>query len=175
MAVLADNPIIDAVLDRYAAQLGDSATDYRNHLYRGMNYQLRLLGLTEPPPEIALAWAVHDIGIWTAGTWDYLPPSAALVDELAAEFGVTDTARTRAMVLEHHKLRPVSDAWVETFRLADRVDAFRGLTVGTPLGRADVREVVAALPYGGFHTFLVRSAAVWTLRHPLRPMPMLRW
>lgn len=175
MVVLVENPIIDAVLDRYAAQLGASRTDYRNHLYRGLNYQLRLLGLTQPPPEIALAWAVHDIGIWTAGTWDYLGPSAALIDELAAEFGVADIARTKEMVVDHHKLRPAADAWVETSRLADRVDVFRGLRVGTVLRRADVRDVVAALPYGGFHTFLVRSAAAWTRRHPLRPMPMLRW
>lgn len=175
MAVLVENPIIDTVLDRYQPQLGDSATDYRNHAYRGLNYQLRLLGISEPPREIALAWAVHDIGIWTAGTWDYLSPSAALVDELAAEFGISDVERTRSMMLDHHKLRPVADVWVETFRLADRVDAFRGLRLGTSLGRAEVREVVAALPYGGFHTFLVRSAAAWTRRHPLRPMPMLRW
>ena len=175
MTVLVNNPIIDAVLDRYAPQLGDSATDYRNHLYRALNYQLRLLNTPEPPPEIALAWAVHDIGIWTAGTWDYLAPSAAVVDEWAAQSGVTDVARTKTMVVDHHKLRSVDDRYVETFRLADRVDAFRGLTLGTPLTRADVREVVAALPYGGFHTFLIRSAAAWTRHHPLRPLPMLRW
>lgn len=175
MAVLVANPIIDTVLDRYATQLGDSRTDYRNHLYRAMNYQLRLLNSPEPAPEIALAWAVHDIGIWTAGTWDYLEPSAALVDELAAEFDVTDIRRTKTMVVDHHKLRRVDDPYVETFRLADRVDAFRGLTLGTGLTRADVREVVKALPYGGFHTFLIRSAAAWTRHHPLRPMPMLRW
>lgn len=175
MAVLTENPIVDAVLDRYATAIGPSLTAYRNHLYRGMNYQLRLLGITEPPPEIALAWAVHDIGIWTAGTWDYIEPSAALAGQLAAEFGVTDVERTKTMVVDHHKLRPVDDEWVETFRLGDRVDAFRGLTIGTEVHRADVREVVEALPYGGFHTFLLRSAAGWTLRHPLRPMPMLRW
>lgn len=175
MTVVVENPIIDAVLDRYAVEVGTSCTDYRNHLYRGMNYQLRLLRLAEPPPEIALAWAVHDIGIWTAGTWDYLAPSVALAERLAPDFGVTDIARTKTMVADHHKLRSVDDNWVESFRLADRADAFRGLVIGTGLHGADVREVVAALPYGGFHTFLLRSAAKWTLRHPLRPLPMLRW
>lgn len=66
MTVLVADPIVDTVLDRYASTVGDSLTDYRNHLYRGMNYQLRLLGMTQAPPEIALAWATHDIGIWTA-------------------------------------------------------------------------------------------------------------
>lgn len=175
MAVVVENPIIDAVLDRYTTAIGENFTDYRNHLYRAMNYQLRLLGSTEPPAEITLAWATHDIGIWTAGTWDYLEPSVALAERLAPDFGVGDVARTKVMIADHHKLRAVNDPWVETFRLADRIDAFRGVVAGTGLHRADVREVVAALPYGGFHTFLLRSAGKWTLRHPLHPLPMLRW
>lgn len=175
MAVLVENPIVDGVLDRYATTIGASFTDYRNHLYRGMNYQLRLLGLVDPPPEISLAWATHDIGIWTANTWDYLEPSVVLTQQLAPDFGVADVARTKTMVADHHKLRSVDDVWVETFRLGDRVDALRGLTIGTRLRRADVHEVVDALPYGGFHAYLLHSAAKWTLRHPLRPLPMLRW
>ena len=175
MTVLVENPIIDAVLADHASRLGAAGTDYRNHLYRGLNYQLRLLRITEPPAEIALAWAVHDLGIWAAGTWDYLAPSAGLVDDYAVRFDIADTVRTKRMVLEHHRLRGVADDWVETFRLADRVDAFRGLRLGTAITAADVGEVVAALPYGGFHTLLIRTAAAWTLRHPLRPLPMLRW
>jgi hypothetical protein len=155
--------------------MGRSFTDYRNHVYRGMNYQLRLLGLNEPPPEVALAWATHDIGIWTPGTWDYLAPSEEYATAVAPEFGITDATRVRSMVAEHHKLRPVDDPWVETFRLADRIDAFRGLTIGTAISRKDVSEVVEILPYGGFRKFLVTNAAKWAVRHPLRPLPMIRW
>jgi hypothetical protein len=175
MNAVVTDPVVDTVLDRQADALGPSFTDYRNHAYRGMNYHLRLLGATEPTAEVALAWATHDIGIWTAGTWDYLPPSEHYAVELAPEFGIGDTARLRAMIVEHHKLRALDDPLVETFRLADRVDAFHGLTIGTGLSRADVAEVVEALPYGGFHKFLVGAAAKWTVRHPLRPLPMLRW
>lgn len=175
MTVLVKDPIVDEVLSRFATDIGPSFTDYRNHLYRGMNYQLRLLGMAAAPPEIALAWATHDIGIWTAGTWDYLDPSVQLAEQLAPEFGITDVSRVKEMVAEHHKLRSVDDLWVETFRLGDRVDAFHGMYAWTGLERQDVREVVKALPYGGFHAFLVRSAVKWTLKHPLHPMPMLRW
>lgn len=175
MHVVVENPVVDAVLARHVDVLGEGFTDYRNHLYRAMNYHLRLLGFDAPPAEIALAWVAHDIGIWTAGTFDYLAPSAQLAASLAPEFGITDTARVRAMIVEHHKLRAVADPWVETFRIADRVDAFRGLTAGTPIGRNDVAEIVEALPYGAFHTFLVKRAAKWMRRHPLRPLPMLRW
>lgn len=173
--VVVEDPVVDEVLNRHAKAFGDSFTDYRNHVYRGMNYQLRLLHLDQPAPEMALAWATHDIGIWTAGTWDYLAPSEELAVALAPGFGITDTARVRSMIAEHHRLRTADDPWVETFRLGDRVDAFHGLTVGTAISRDDVAEVVAALPYGGFHRFLLTSAARWTVRHPLRPLPMLRW
>lgn len=175
MAVVVENAIVDAILARHAGDLGSGFTDYHNHLYRGMNYQLRLLDLSDSPPEIALAWATHDIGIWTAGTWDYLAPSEELAVALAPDFGITDTTRVRSMIIEHHKLRTVDDPWVETFRLADRVDAFRGLTIGTGISREDVAEVVSALPYGGFHRLLITSAASWALKHPLHPLPMVRW
>ncbi len=175
MGVVTENPVVDTVLDRHARTLGVSYTDYRNHLYRGMNYQLRLLDLSEPAPQMALAWATHDIGIWTAGTWDYLAPSEELAAALAPEFGITEPTRVRTMIALHHSLRPVDDPWVETFRLADRIDAFRGLTVGTRISRGDVAEVVNALPYGGFHKLLVTNAVKWAVRHPLRPLPMVRW
>ncbi|MDR7171995.1 hypothetical protein J2W56_005756 [Nocardia kruczakiae] len=61
-----------------------------------------------------------------------------------------------------------------SFRIADRIDVSGGLVRGG-LPRAEVRAVVAALPYHGFHRFLAESAARWALRHPLRPLPMLRW
>jgi hypothetical protein len=176
LAVVTSDAVIDGVLDERRTAFGAQFTAYRNHVYRGLNYQLRMLGLTSAPPAIALAWAAHDAGIWTAGTWDYLGPSAVLAGELAADVGVDDAERVGRMITEHHRLRPVADdAWVETFRRADRVDVFRGITLGSGITRSDVSDVVKALPYCGFHTFLVRTAASWTLRHPRRPMPMLRW
>jgi len=35
--------------------------------------------------------------------------------------------------------------------------------------------VVAQLPYRGFHAFLARGLTSYAVRHPLRPLPMLRW
>jgi hypothetical protein len=45
---------------------------YRNHVYRGLTYH-QLLGAALPDAA-TLAWAVHDLGIWTAGSFDYLTP-----------------------------------------------------------------------------------------------------
>ncbi|MGW5106650.1 hypothetical protein [Nocardia sp. NPDC004123] len=173
MQIHTSHPVVDAVLDRYHRELGDELPKYRNHVLRSLNYQQLLLG--EPVPDTAaLAWAVHDLGIWTAGTWDYLEPSAQLVTQHAAEFGIDDVERTRRMVLDHHRLRGTNDRLSETFRVADRIDASRGL-VYHPLTRADVKSVVAQLPYLGFHMFLAHRAATYALAHPIRPLPMVRW
>ncbi|MFE3023666.1 hypothetical protein [Nocardia tengchongensis] len=173
MQVQTAHPIVDAVLDRYRGELGESLDPYRNHVLRGLNYQ-RLLLRDAVPDAAALAWAVHDLGVWTAGTWDYLAPSADLVTTHAAEFGIDDIEGTRRLVLDHHRLRRIDDRLGETFRIADRIDASRGL-LRSPLGRADVESVVAQLPYVGFHAYLARRVASYALTHPLRPLPMVRW
>ncbi|WP_019925826.1 hypothetical protein [Nocardia sp. BMG111209] len=173
MQVRTSHPIVDAVLDRYRREIGESLPTYRNHVLRSLNYQQLLLG--EPVPDAAaLAWAVHDLGIWTAGTWDYLEPSADLVEQHAADFGVDDIEGARRMVLDHHRLRANNDRLSETFRVADRIDASRGL-LRRPATRADVEAVVAQLPYRGFHAFLVRRATLYALTHPTHPLPMVRW
>lgn len=170
--ILTEHPVVDAVLDRHAVALGNSAPVYRGHVLRGLSYQALLLG-APVPDSAALAWAVHDLGIYTAGTFDYLPPSVALVSELAAGVGVTDVARAEEMVREHHGLRRRTDPLVETFRRADLVDASRG-TIRAGLSRAQVREVVAALPYAGFHRQVLGGLLGHAVRHPRRPLPMMK-
>ncbi|MEV6426560.1 hypothetical protein [Nocardia sp. NPDC051463] len=173
MKVRTSHPIVDAVLDRHCRKLGDALPVYRNHVLRSLNYQQLLLG--EPVPDTAaLAWAAHDLGIWTAGTFDYLKPSADLVTEHAAEFGIDDLDSARRMVLDHHRLRRNDDRLTETFRIADRIDASGGL-LRRPVTRADVKAVVAQLPYLGFHQFLARRVITYALTHPTRPLPMVRW
>ncbi|MFE3195347.1 hypothetical protein ACFXHA_40540 [Nocardia sp. NPDC059240] len=173
MQVQTSHPIVDAVLEQYRGEIGDDLPVYRNHVLRALNYQQLLLG--EPVPEVAaLAWAVHDLGVWTAGTWDYLEPSADLVAVHAAEFGIEDVDAARRLVLDHHRLRSVGDRLIETFRLADRLDASRGLLRAT-VTCAEVKAVVAQLPYLGFHAFLARRGTAWAIAHPTRPLPMMRW
>ena len=120
-----------------------------------------------------MAWALHDIGLFTAG-WDYIGPSLRHVDELAGEYGLGEVDGVRQMVALHHKLRPCHHPWVETFRVADRVDVSRGWLRGQ-LTRSDVQQAVQALPYLGFHAVLLRTFMKWVAQHPLRPMPMMRW
>ena len=173
MNAVTAHPIVDAALQRYGDALGDDLRVYRNHVYRGLSYHQALWGA--PVPDwAALAWAVHDLGIWTAGTFDYLGPSADLASTLADEFGITEVGQARTMIAEHHKLRAARDPMIETFRIADRIDVSRGLLIGS-LPRSLVKGVVGELPYLGFHAFLARGLFGYAATHPLRPFPMLRW
>lgn len=173
MKVVTSHPIIDAVLEQHRDALGSHLPIYRNHVYRSLNYHQLLLG-GPVPDTAALAWAVHDLGVWTANTLDYLMPSADLAAAHAAEFGITSIDEARTMVIEHHKLRRTGSRMIDAFRAADLADASRGLLAGR-IQRSNVRAVVDALPYLGFHTFLAVGLARHAIRHPTRPMPMLRW
>jgi len=173
MKVITAQPIIDGVLDQHLAAMGDDLGAYRNHVYRCLNYHQLLLG-APPPDTAALAWAVHDLGIWTADTFDYLSPSAELVARHATEFGITDVDEVRSMVTQHHKLRRTGNRMNDAFRTADLVDVSRGLLAGG-IGRASVNAIVDGLPYLGFHAFLARGLTRHAVRHPTRPLPMLRW
>jgi hypothetical protein len=170
--VITAHPIVDAVLDRHRDALGDDRSAYGNHVYRCLTYHQLLLGF--PVPDVAaLAWATHDLGIWTAGTFDYLEPSADLAAAYADEFGIDDVDQLRALVTEHHRLRPVNERVTETFRQADLIDVSHGV-LHRGIGRAAVRATVEQLPYNGFHAFLAKGLSGYAVRHPLRPMPMMR-
>jgi hypothetical protein len=171
--VVTRHPIVDAVLDRHRDALADALPTYRNHVYRCINYHQLLLGASIPDVA-ALAWVAHDLGIWTARTFDYLNPSADLAAAHAEEFGITDVDRLQRLITEHHRLRPSNDRMTETFRKVDLIDVSRGL-LRSRIRRSEVHAVVAQLPYRGFHAFLAKGLTRYAASHPLRPLPMLRW
>jgi len=167
------NSVIDTILDRYHDALGAQASPYRNHVYRGLNLHLMMSGPAKSN-ELALAWAAHDLGLWTARTMDYLAPSALLAEQLAPEFHVEPSHCLRLMIENHHCLRPLGDPLAEGFRQADRADAWPQRW-GKSVTPAQYAKLVEAFPYCGFHEFLGRSALRYALRHPLRPFPMFRF
>ena len=69
---------------------------------------------------------------------------------------------------------PSTQASVETFRRADWIDVSNGmLRFGLP--RAVVREVRRTFPDAGFHRRLLQLTLRRFRRHPLSPLPMMRW
>lgn len=170
---------LDAVLDQHADALGGDFAAYRNHTYRVVNLCMALHPAGEPEMEkIALAAAFHDLGIWTAGTFDYLAPSVELACQHLHAAGTDHWQPDIAgMIREHHKLRTYRGthaALIEPFRRADWIDVSRGvLSFGLP--RARLREIFAKWPNAGFHKRLVKLTLREARVHPLRPIPVLKW
>jgi hypothetical protein len=169
---------LDALLANHADALGADFTGYRNHCYRVANICVALSsGEPEALHRIAVAAALHDMGIWTDRTFDYLAPSVRLAERHLAEAGLADwIPEVSAMIREHHKITPWRgrpDWLVEPFRRADWADVSRGvLASGVPRGL--MRALYAAWPGAGFHRRLVRLALARLRTHPLSPLPMLR-
>lgn len=178
-AIVVDEPAIDAILGEWRSAIGPALDGYRGHVYRVFNVCLQLRRCSdEERRKLAIALAFHDIGLWSAQTVDYLPPSEAEAAAWLARNGlVAWTDEIRLMIGMHHRLRPWRDPatpLVEALRRADLVDFSLGaVRAGVP--RAFLRRLSATFPNAGFHRFLFARARGWWLRHPLRPMPFLRW
>lgn len=176
-----ENPVIDRQLDRWTEALGKDALAYCGHAYRVYHY-CRLL-VREPDEDtdekIAVAAVYHDLGIWTHGTMDYLGPSLELVARyLETEDRSFWIPEVQTMIENHHKLRPyrnrASGGLVECFRRADLVDLTGGrIRFGIDLDR--VRAIKSTFPANGFYRRLVGLLTWWSLMHPLRPLPMMKW
>jgi len=176
--LLTQVPVLDDVLSAYAEALGGDFTAYRNHAYRVLNLCAALTTRDpEPLEKMAVAVAFHDLGIWSAGTFDYLGPSMRLAREHLERAGKAAwTPEIDAMILEHHKLSRYTSQpeWlVEPFRKADWIDVSMGvLTFGLPRGL--IREISEAFPDAGFHARLLQLSLQRLRTHPLDPLPMLR-
>jgi len=169
---------LDGLLQAHAAELGGDFTAYRNHAYRVLNLCAALSSAdSEQLQKMAVAAAFHDLGIWTDGTFDYLPPSARLAGAHLAGLGKTEWApEITEMINQHHKISPYrgQPRWlVEPFRRADWVDVSRGLiTFGLP--RKLLRDLYSTWPGAGFHQRLVRLTLKRLRTHPWSPLPMMK-
>jgi hypothetical protein len=177
--VLTELRALEDVLAAYATQLGADLPGYRNHAYRVANL---CAALRPPDPEshgrIAIAAALHDLGIWTADTLDYLPRSIQLATDYLRRSGRPEwVPEVTTMIREHHKIfayRGDPHWLVEAFRRADWVDVSRGaISYGVPPKL--LRQIFSTWPNAGFHRRLARLAFERLRSHPLRPLPMLRW
>jgi len=171
--------LLTELLESRREVMGADYVGYKNHCRRMVAFCLALQPCTEEEQQkVAIAACFHDIGLWTAKTWDYLPPSVlAAVKYLKNCNGESWAEEITLMITEHHKLNTFTDArypLVEAFRRADIIDVSLGLlTFGLP--RAFISEVKAQYPNAGFHKALVRMALAWFVRHPLNPAPMMKW
>ena len=173
------HPALDTLFEDWKAVIGEDFAGYRNHVYRMLNFCMRLHDCSdEDKHKLAIAGVFHDIAVWTEDTIDYIDPSVKLAMDYLTSQGLDHWQEEIAlMISEHHKLRPATDPrypLVEIFRQADLVDFSLGLfKCGLP---ADyVNEIKASIPNAGFHAGLARKATRWFIRHPFNPAPMMKW
>jgi len=172
-------PTVEEVLDDHAPELGHDLIAYRNHVYRIVNLCLAIVGDSRVELEkIAVAAVFHDLGIWTNNTFDYIAPSVAIAREHLAARGMADwIPEIEAMIVDHHKVTPSRanpQLLVESFRRADWIDVTRGLRkFGLP--RTFIAAVFARWPNAGFHRRLVELTIDRFRKHPLTPLPMVKW
>ena len=175
--ITANNALIESILNSHKSELGDDYDKYRNHVYRAFNLAVML---AQPYDQdlvaLTIAAAFHDIGIWTARTFDYLEPSVLLAQNYLHANGMSDKdSLVSEIINNHHKLSSYkSNKLVEAFRKADLIDLSFGV-FSFGIKRQQVQELNRQFPSLGFHRFIVWQATKRMLRHPLSPLPMMKW
>ena len=179
MRIETKNDLIEEILASWKDRIGDDYLGYRGHVYRMFNFCLALHPCSEEErTKLAIAACFHDIGLWSAHTVDYIPPSVAEVTRYLSETGRQIWSDEVGLMVEmHHKVSTYKTnryPLVELFRKGDLVDFSRGFfRFGIP--RAYVRDVKKAIPNNGFHRFLMKGAREWFAKHPFSPPPFMKW
>jgi len=176
--ILKNIPTVSTILEQYASDLGGDSLAYTNHVLRVINYYNALTNMDECPQQVMIAAAFHDLGIWTAKTFDYLEPSVRLVRTYLDSVHLSQcTPEIEAIILHHHKVREYTGtfaATVEVFRKADLIDVSLGfIRFGVPA--TFIQSVKSTFPDAGFHRKLCVLTVHQFMRTPLRPLPMVRW
>ena len=177
--LLTSLPTVEEVLDAHASALGPDLIGYRNHVYRVVNLCHAIARDSRVEVDkIAVAAVFHDLGIWTNNTFDYIDPSVTLAREHLAARGMGGwIPEIEAMIIDHHKVTSSSASprlLVESFRQADWIDVSRGLRrFGLP--RRFIAALAAKWPSAGFHRRLVELTIDRVWKHPLTPLPMVKW
>ncbi len=177
--IIKEYPRIESILTLWKSTIGENYEGYRGHIYRMFNFCLALHDCSEQDKEkMAIAACFHDMGLWSAQTVDYIPPSIYEAEKYLQEQGLDAWAEeVLAMIEWHHKVRAITmPAYplVEVFRRGDLVDFSLGL-IKFGLARDYVRAVKQAIPNQGFHRFLLKGAGEWFKKNPLTPPPFMRW
>lgn len=172
-------PLLEEILSPWKDKIGAEHEGYKNHCYRMIHFCLALHDCSEDErKKIIIAAAHHDIGLWSEGTVDYIPPSEAEARSYCQKHQLQNWEEEIAlMVSEHHKLKSYTNntyPLVEVFRKADLVDFSLGL-IKKKVPRSTVKAVQAAFPNAKFHKFLMKGAWEWFSKHPLSLPPFMKW
>jgi hypothetical protein len=175
--MMQQDPLPGQLLLRFQSVLGDDFEKYGNHVQRIFANCLLLDGDPDKREHYAIAAVFHDIGIWTAHTFDYLEPSMAQARLYLAEAGMPDRAdEICRMIYWHHKFSRYEGEYartVEVFRKADWMDVSLGI-LSFGADRLEMRRMRRFFPNAGFHLFLLKQIVKNFFRHPLNPVPVFK-
>lgn len=169
--------LIEHTIKQYRNELGKDFLKYKNHVYRVYSLCLEFDDSASNNEKYAIASIFHDLGIWTAQSFDYLEPSIALVTKYLKTSGrVGLTKEITLMIDMHHKRSRYKGEYektVEIFRRADWIDVTRGLkTFG--LSKSKYTIIQNRYPNLGFHRFLVKQTVKNFIKSPTNPLPMFK-
>ena len=78
--------LVNGILGLHAQALGPDLPAYRNHVTRVLHFVFAIAPpLQNAPLPILIAGSFHDLGIWTAQTFDYVGPSSKLAHDYMKE------------------------------------------------------------------------------------------
>ncbi|UJB21447.1 MULTISPECIES: hypothetical protein [Lysobacter] len=132
MKIVTRYPLVDDLLSTYSEEISHDFPGYSNHVYRLLNFFAALTRSHGRLTDAALIAAVfHDIGIWTASTFDYLQPSTAQAKRhmLATRADTIDSEVT-TLIANHHKIRAYEGAFADSaqpLKQADLIDVSLGM------------------------------------------------
>lgn len=174
-------PLVDEILDEWKPTIGEAFEGYKNHVYRMLHCCMAIYPCSENDlKKLCIAASFHDIGVWSANTVDYLPPSIAEAEKYLEKNKLQDWQEEISLLIElHHKVSPIGSELakkyplLEPFRRADLADVSLGfISGGVP------KELMCALkrnfPNAGFHKVLKRLGVSWFKKHPFSLPPFLR-
>ncbi|MCD4719912.1 MAG: HD domain-containing protein [Desulfobacula sp.] len=180
MEIRSNIPLLEEILAEYKDVIGEDFRSYKNHVYRVVNFCLRLKQDTDNEQEerIIIAACFHDLGIWANDTFDYLQPSIVLAKEYLKRRNLEKwSVEIELMIDTHHKIRKYEDdnhPLVEVFRKADLIDVSLGM-VKFSLSTDFIGNIKITFPNSGFHKRLIQLTVRELFRNPLKPLPMIRW
>ncbi len=174
---MAKNKIIDTILSKYKTDLGIHFNTYRNHVYRIYNFALLLDNDKTNHEKYAIAAAFHDLGIWTANTFDYLKPSIALAKNYLIKNKKESWIEEVSLMIDlHHKRSFYKGNYqktVEIFRKSDWIDVTLSIKkYGLP--KSEIKTIQKQFPNNGFHWFLVKQIFFNLFKKPMNPLPMFK-
>lgn len=172
-----NSELITEILSSFKKELGPNFEKYHNHACRVFTFAALLSNANEDEQkQLAIAAAFHDIGIWSANTLDYLDPSIKLAEAYLIEHKLEHwTVSVSQIIDNHHKLTPFkSNHLAENFRKADLIDLTFGI-IKFGISSAKIAEYNTLYPAKGFQPYIFKEVFKNIIKHPLNPLPILKW